>query len=208
MYYLDLLPQELLVEVCIILKAEAKVFLELNSYTSSAYNKYLELIKKGYIENLERWTREECSLVRNGDTLRYLGKYKGSSDKELNVIIAVIFSQFIDMVEENNRVDFINIKWIYFLVFSYIPLSCDFIYQTTNGFYVRIYSDFKGEGVWYSYNWKNFWNGIPKNLRERLLEINGYKKPSLLTLVYRYFFHTYYLFMIITFTIMWMFLST
>ena len=157
--YFDTLPEELLIEICMYIKAD-HILYKLSEYTKKAYVKYLKLIKNGHIN-----TFSICGEIFYDKTYKIMQNVK----IKLNFIIRL------EDITTINKLYYYSNYWnmsdksrIYELIY----------YNGTNYFYIRMktYPVFRLTDMKCRNNWKDFWNILNDAQKKLLLYKNQYNK--------------------------------
>ena len=162
--YFDTLPEELLIEICILIK-EDSILYELSEWTRSAYLKYLDSLFKGYINNFMIYKKVPSTAI---EIIR-------ANKDEL-----VSKSGFSDIKH-------INKLYYYFKHFNNNQYVYEIIYQSNknNYFYVKLVLftthnhpviDINRKNIKIDNNWKDFWTSLDNRVQENLLIRNNYAK--------------------------------
>jgi len=184
--YLELLPQELLYELCILLKSDAKVFLKLGDYAAGPYKKYLNNIKLGIINEFIGYTLNDINIYHTKHMNYFTNiKFPNSEVSNGKSFINTKLNRLktlINISEETHLMNINNIDRIYHISGrNYTDdTRINIIYKTVNNINVNIeYNNSIYEPMYikikYSKNWKTFWNNkLTNRQKESLLRSNGY----------------------------------
>jgi len=157
--YLDTLPEELLIEICMHIKSD-HVLYKLSEYTKKAFVKYLNLIKNGYIN-----TFSICGEIFYDKTNKIIQDNK----------IKLVFITGLRDITTINKLYYYSNHWntsdksrIYELIYK----------SDTNYFYIRMktYPVFRLTDVKCRNNWKDFWNSLNDAQQKLLLYKDQYNK--------------------------------
>ena len=154
--HFDLLPEELLIEICMYIKSDPILY-KLSDCTKKAYVKYLNSVSKGYINN---FSYSIGSFVYS-DT----SKEKLVDNCELPDVVQVDKTYYIDQKNTSyaNRTELVyqSTKGNYF----YVLISIDHTHRINNFINLK-----------YKNDWTKFWNILGKQIQRIILIKNGYNK--------------------------------
>ena len=140
--YLDLLPEELLIEISILIKDDSILY-RLSEHTRNAYIKYLNFIKSGYINNFNYKSINAYLILHRYKDI--LVNKTGSND--IISIGNLYYQHNLEYVYESTKGNYYYVKMI----------------KTSKGSAI---SDGK---IFVKNNWQDFWTQLDKELRRRIL---------------------------------------